>query len=367
MLRVHPRRARQLAGSRRRLAWLVRRHLLHVAVAGPGLALGHASGFGQSVDRFPELCLQQVQESTLRGFEPIGLSTFDGPDANPAITMWSRVSLRVLGLSPVEPAVASTFRAALPEAVPLAAAITDWNADTAVVELFDAAGESIWTIRLPSGATAKTPAPAAALRASGALRTREGWVRAHRATAARADTAAIVLAGSGRPDPSGEFALLRAAAPGTEETGRRRIDRVLHMRPDAGGGVLVTEAAFPFTTIAYTRRGIETWRASPAPDELRDLLGETDLRYVIATPAIAVDNATLNTFVALRSGRRISALRFPGDVSARYRDLPSGLAFLGALPAHRLLVATRSGEPYTLVLFRWRWTDQRHSCTQPPT
>ena len=346
---------------------LIRCRLVHVALTAPGLALGPASGYGQSEDRSPELCLQQVYESTLGDFEPIGLSTFDGPDANPAITMWSRVSLRVLGLSPVEPTVASTFRAVLPEAVPLAAALTDWNADTAVVELFDAVGESVWTMQLPSGVTAKSPAPADASRASGALRTKAGWIRSHRPTVARADTSVIVLAGSGRPVPLGEDAGLRAAAPKTGETSPRRIDRVLHMRPGTGGGVLVTEAAFPFTTLAYTRLGVETWRVSPEPDELRDLLEETDLRYVIATPAISVDDAALNTFVALRSGRRISALRFPGGASARYRDLPSGFAFLGALPAHRLLVATRRAAPYALVLFRWRWTDQRQSCTQRPT
>ena len=255
-LRMRQSRAQQTAGPGGRSAWLIRRRLLYVAVAAPGLVLGHASAFAQSADRSPELCLQQVHESTLRDFQPIGLSTFDGPDVNAAITMWSRVSLRVLGLSPAEPTVAAMFRAVLPEAAPLAAALTDWNADTAVVELFDAARESVWTMRLPASVTArlptgviaKTPVPAGASRTSGALSTKAGWFRAHRATVARADTSVIVLAGSGRPDPPGGFAGLRAAAPGTAETGRRRIDRVLHTRPGTGGGVLVTEAETEATT-----------------------------------------------------------------------------------------------------------------------
>ena len=346
-----------------------------------GLVLGHGVGFRaepaetvgvlrqpahRPVRASAQLCLRQVHEHVLPSFEPVGLTASGGEGRRPGITMWSRNELLVAALSPDGPAVETTYRATLPGVRPLAAALTEWTDGIPVVEVFDAAAESVWTVRLPASEPTQVPAPAGASGASGVLRTKAGWIRAHQTTAATVDTSAIVLVGPVENGPVRDVATHEAAAADTRSLVRRSIDRILHMRPRLDGGVLVTEAAFPFTTIAFTQRGNEVWRAAPEPDELRDLLGETDLRYVIATPAISVDDAVLNTFVALRSGHRVSALRTPGKASARYRELPDGLAFLGTFPDHRLLVATRSGPQYKLVLFRWRWIDERQSCTPTP-
>ena len=362
-----------MKGPGHRSTRLIRRRLVHVVVAAPGLALGHANGSGQSVDQSPELCLQQVYESTLGDFEPIGLSTFDDPDANPAITMWSRTSLLVISLSVAEPTIKSTFRAALSGVQPFGAALTRWNDATPVVELFDVSDGTIRTMELATDVVAETRTPpvtggasAGAASALGVLRTETGWVRAQRVMDPISDTSAIVLLGSGFARPSG-YPAPTSPLLGTAKVPTRRIDRILHVRRGIGNGPLVTEAAFPFTIVEFTSDGTEAWRVAPAPDELRDQLGEADLRYVIATPAIKADQALLNTLVALRSGRRVSALWLPDATSPRYRRIPDDLSFLGAIPSHRLLVATRSGQPYSLILFRWHWTDQNQSCTRSPT
>ena len=375
MLRMHRSRAQRMKDPGHRSTWLIRRRLVHVAVAAPGLALGHADGFGQWVDQSPELCLQQVYESTLGDFEPIGLSTFDDPDANPAITMWSRTSLLVISLSVAEPTIKSTFRAALSGVQPFGAALTRWNDATPVVELFDVSDGTIRTMELATDVVAETRTPPVAGGASagsagasalGVLRTETGWVRAQRVTDPISDTSAIVLLGSSFARPSG-YPALSSPPLGTEKVPTRRIDRILHMRRGIGNGALVTEAAFPFTVVEFTADGTEARRVAPAPDELRDQLGEADLRYVLATPAIKVGQALLNTLVALRSGRRVSALWLPDATSPRYRKIPGDLSFLGTVPSQRLLVATRSGQPYSLILFRWHWTDQGQSCTHAPT
>ena len=127
--------------------------------------------------------------------------------------------------------------------------------------------------------------------------------------------------------------------------------------------MFVTEAQFPFATVRFSREGVETGRVLPKPSDLRELLDEPDLRYVIATPPIAVDGALLNTFVALRSAQRVSALRLPDAEETRLRRIPSDLALLGAVPGHRLLVAARTGRPYRLVLLRWHWAKPGQTCS----
>ena len=332
--------------------WILWVSLL-VGITLPGVALGQADS--------TLLCIQQVYESPLADFEPVGLSTSEDVGPDPAITMWSRTDLLVVRVSPREPAVKSTFRAPLPGVEPIAAALTDWSDGKPIVELLDAPGEGIWTMEFATGETTQVAVAAGAASASGATRTGKGWVRAHRVPIRRADTSSIVLVGPGRGDPTIELML-----PKLVNVAQRRIDRILHVRPGYDGGVLLGEAAFPFTTIAFAPDGSETWRASPQPDEMRDLLGESDLRYVVASPAIALDDAVLNTFLAIRSGRRASALRLRNGASVRYRLIANNLAFLGTFPKHRLLVSTRSGQPYQLVIFRWRWIGQRESCAATP-
>lgn len=368
------RRAQRTVGSGRRPTWLIRRR--HLAVVAPGLALGPASGFGQSVERSPELCLQQVHESPLTDFEPVGLSIDEAFGSDPSVTMWSRTALLVIRLSAAEPTIKSTFRGALSGVQPLGAALTRWNGATPVVELLDAADGAVRTMELAASEVAETWAPpitggastgsAGSASALGVLRTETGWVRAKRALDPVSDTSAIVLFGSSFVRPS-RYPVPSSPLPDTAKVPTRRIDRILHMRRGIGNGALVTEAAFPFTVVEFTSDGTAAWRVGPEPDELRDQLGEADLRYVIATPAVKVGNALLNTLMALRSGRRVSALWLPGATSPSYRKIPGDFSFLGSISSHRLLVATRSGHPYRLILFRWHWTDQGQSCTHAPT
>lgn len=286
--------------------------------------------------------------------------------------MWSRTALLVIRLSAAESIVESTFRAALSGVHPLAAALTGWHDDAPVVELFEALAGVVWTMELASGKVEKaqtlvlkSEALAEGATGAGVMRNEMGWMYAQRVVDPFADTSAIVLVGSNSAGPVQDPGV-SSPLPAALKMSPRRIDRILHVRQGSEDGALVTEAAFPFTTVEFTPDGIETSRAAPRPDELRDQLGEPDLRYVIATPSLMLDGAALNTFIALRSGRRVSALRLPDSRSVRYREIPGDLSFLGMLRSNRLLVATRSGRPYRLVLFRWRWTDQRQSCTDSP-
>ena len=349
---------------------------LSVGIALQSVTFCHAHGFAPHTPQtaqLTQLCLQQVHESPLQDFEPVGLSVDEPRGSDPAITMWSRTSLLVIRLSAEEPVVESTFRAALSGVHPLAAALVGWHGGAPVVELLGATDETIQTMELSSGKIAETLAlhidggpSAGGASALGVLRTETGWVRAQRVTDSTGDSAAIVLSASKPARLSRDPAQL-ASALDAGKVSSRRIDRILHLRPGRNNGALVTEAAFPFTTIEFTSDGTEAWRVAPAPDELRDQLGEADLRYVIATPAIGVGHAVVNTLVALRSGRRVSALWLPDATSPRYREIPGDFSFLGAFPTHRLLVATRSGRPYRLILFRWHWTDRSQSCTHAPT
>lgn len=354
-------------------------HALAFSIALQSVAFGHVQGFATHVPQtgqLTQLCLQQVHESLLPDFEPIGLSVDEAPGSDPAITMWSRKSLLVIRLSAVEPTIKSTVLAALSGEGPLGASLTHWNGAAPVVELFAGSTGAVRAMDLASGEVVESQVRFSSRGQSaesvgvasglGVLRTEVGWVRAQRVTDPTADTSAIVLSGPRLAQQGGDPPL-SAPSLATEKVPPRRIDRILHVRGGVKDEALVIEAAFPFTVVEFTLDGIEKWRVSPAPDELRDRLGETDLRYVIATPAIKVGHAVLNTFMALRSGRRVSALWLPNAASPRYREIPGDLSILGAFPSHRLLVATRSGRPYRLILFRWRWTDQSQSCTHAPT
>ena len=307
------------------------------------------------------LCLERVHETPISDLDPIALSTSEGEGMPPTVTMWSRRTLLVIRLSPDASTVESTFRGSLPTGNPLAAAVVGWPGGAPAAEVLDGVNGTVWSVDLAAARAPEAEGSVAGPPPAGAMRTAVGWVRVVRTPDASGDSSAIVLLGGGLAN--------RAVGPGTPATagaGQRNIDQVIHVRPGARSAILVTEAAFPFTTVAFTPEGLEIWRASPSPQELRGRLDEVDLRYVVATPGVDVNGAVLNTFVGLRSLRRLSALRLP-DGTVRYEEIPGGLAFLGSFPRHRLLVATRSGDPYRLLLFRWRWTDRRQSCTTPQT
>ena len=321
------------------------RRALAFSIALQSVAFGHVQGLATHVaqtGQLTQLCLQQVHESPLPDFEPLGLSVAEASGPYPTITMWSRTGVLVMRLSPVAPAIESTFSVALPGMAASAAALTGWRDGRPVVEFIDPLTDTVREVVFPAGETvgerttiARGPKWMEAALSVGAMRTGRGWSRAQRVADPLADTSAIFFGGSNHPAPASDLAAPAAAAdaPGAP---RRRIDQILHVRPSVQEGALVTEAAFPFTTVGFTLEGIETWRVSPQPDELRTQVGEVDLRYVIATPAIAVGEAVLNTFIALRSGRRVSALWIPGSGSAKYREIPGDLAFLGAFQRHRL-------------------------------
>ncbi len=308
--------------------------------------------------RSTHLCLERVYETPVADLEPIALSTSEAEAVPPTVTMWSHTTLVVIRVSPEVPTVESTFRVTLPTRNPLAAAVVGWQGGAPTIEVLDAANGTVWNLGYPDlrhvDQIMQGPPPA------GAMRTAKGWVQAVRTADASGDSLAIGLVGAGLDDQAVE------GSPAVARARQRNIDQIMHVRPGAHGAVLVTEAAFPFTTVAFTPEGVEFWRASPSPQELRDRLGEVDLRYVVATPGVDVDGGVLNTYVGLRSLRRLSALRLH-DGTVRYEEIPGDLAFLGSFPRHRLLVATRNGHPYKLVLFRWRWTDQRQSCTTRET
>lgn len=311
----------------------------------------HAQGMA------PQLCLHQVSESSLPAFEPMGLSVFDDAVSGPSITMWSRTELLVMQLSSGAEAK-HIARAPLPSRDPLAVAVVRLDVGGAIADIFDARSGTIWTMNLASGRVIDSHLSASASLASGAAYSTSGWVRAHRSLDPTTRTSSVILA-----IPPAKELPVRIPARVGEATPPSGLDRSLHVRPDNRGGFLVQDARFPFLTTRFTRDGIEAWRGVPQPQDLRDRLEEADLRYVIATPALALDGAILNTFVALRSGRRVSALRFSTDHDIRYRTLPSEMAFLGVLPKSRQLIATRSDRPYRMVVFDWRWVDQRQRCT----
>ena len=308
------------------------------------------------------LCLWQVHQMPLPNFEPVGLTTTEAIGSGVAVTMWSGSGFFVAQLSTTGETIESLLQSVVPPFNSLSAALTSWGREGPVVEALDADTGDIRIINMATGKTATRRAIPGATAASAALREVSGWVRAHKVELAEADTSAIVIFGARARGTEGSV----TGEVVTEALGRR-IDRLLHLRLDGERRFLVQEAGFPFATIRFSGEGAETWRGLPKPEEIRDLLGEDDLRYVIATPAMSLDNAVLSTFVALRSGRRIAAIRQPNEASVRYREIPADLAFLGSFPTHRLLVGTRSGQPYELVVFSWRWIDQREPCTNPPT
>lgn len=317
-------------------------HAVLFSVALQSLTFYHAHGFAQEVPLtgpLEQLCLHQVHESGLQGFEPIGLSVEEASGPYPTITMWSRTGLRVMRLSPTEPAVESTFSIAVPGITAFTAALTDWRDGKPVVEYIDLSTEAVREIVFAAGGAESAGTPIVkgskgieVTLSGGAMRTRNGWALAQRIIDPLADTSAIFLSVPHVPTPAGNSAVPTALGASADATAtlHRRIDRILHVRSSADEGVLVTEAAFPFTTIGFTPQGTERWRVSPQPDELRNQLGEVDLRYVMATPAVAVGGAVLNTLVALRSGRRVSVLWTRGSTSARYREIPGDVSFLGA-------------------------------------
>ena len=333
--------------------------LAFVVLALPAPAFANAVADTSRQDHAGHLCLRPVLEIPIPSLQPIALSTSEARGMPPTVTVWSYTSLMVIRLSPDEPTIDSTYQASLPTPNPLAAAVVGWEDEGPIVEVLDATTGSVWTVEISGRNTTRAEESARGAPPSGATRMDEGWVRALRTESSVGDSLTIVMAGAGLARNG-----VAPSAQGNTTTHRRNINDVIHVRPGARSTVLVTEATFPFTLVRFALDGRQIRHASPVPRELRDRLNEGDLRYVIATPGVDVDGAVLNSFVGLRSLRRITALRF-SDGTVRYQEIPSDLAFLGSLRRHQLLVATRSGDPHRIALFRWRWTDQRQSCVNP--
>ena len=322
-------------------------------------AFGYSATAQLPSDGDARLCLSEVLTTELpAGFAPMGLTATENLGPDPAVTLWSRSSVLVIGLSPAERTVRHIAQADLPNVEPVAVALTAWTDDTPVVELFDVRGGAVWTLDLSTTTATRRAASNGVTSASGAIRQPSGWVRAHRRrqTVDGSPPIAIVGLGDGAAFANPDH---RAEVGGT----RRSIDGTLHIRPGPDGGFLVKEAGFPFATVAFTPEGDLAWYTYPAPPALRELLDESDLRYVFATPAVNLDRAVLSTYVALRSGRRVSALSLSEHLPARYRLIPVEHSFLAVLPEHRVLVAVRRSVPYTLSFFEWRWIGQRQRCT----
>ena len=305
-----------------------------------------------------QLCLNKAYQADLpSGFEFIGLTVSEDVGPKPVITLWSRSALHVLEISPTQPTVQSIASAMLFSIDPLSIVPVAWNDEGLEAQLFDALSGSIWTMDVATGHVTRVAGSVDSPPASGAIRGATGWVQAHKIVDVIADTAGITIVRVGQALPP-EYAVDSTMV---ARTGRN-VDRILHVRPLNDDGFLVSEAAFPFATVAFSSTGQELSRTYADVRQLRTLLAERDLRYVIATPTIALDGGVLSTFVALRSGQRVSVVRSPGGTDLRYGHLPEDLAFLANIRDHRLLVATRAGDPHQLLLYRWRWIDQRQIC-----
>lgn len=305
-----------------------------------------------------QLCLNKVYQFDLpSGFEFIGLTVSDDIGPEPAITLWSRSAIHVLEISPIQPTVRPVASATLFNIDPLSIVPVAWNDENLEAQLLDASSGSIWTVDVATGHLTEVAGSVDLPPASGAIRDPDGWVQAYKIVDVVADTMGIAIVRMDQALPP-EYVVDSTMG---ARTGRN-VDRLLHIRRRNDDGFLVSEAAFPFATVAFTSTGQELWRTYADVHQLRGLLAERDLRYVIATPAIALDGGVLSTFVALRSGQRVSAVRSPGNADSRYGRLPKDLAFLAGIRDHRLLVATRAGDPHELLLYRWRWIDQRRSC-----
>ena len=305
------------------------------------------------------LCLSEVLTTELpTGFVPMGLTATEDLGSDPAVTLWSRSSVLVIGMSPGEGTVRHIAQADLPTAEPVAVALAAWRDQMPIVELFDVQGGAVWTLDIGTMTATRGAASTSAASASGAIRQPSGWVRAYRRGQPGDSLSRITIV-----PPGARPAVENSNDHTTVSRKPRSIDETLHVRPGPDGGFLVKEAAFPFATVAFTREGDLKWHSYPVPRELRETLGESDLRYVFATPAVNLDGAVLNTYVALRSGRRVSAVKSSDQMAARYRLIPSEHSFLAVLPEHRLLVGTRRSVPYMLSLFEWRRISQRQRCT----
>ena len=322
-------------------------------------AFGHGIAAQRPADGDARLCLSEVLTTELpTGFVPMGLTATEGLGSDPAITLWSKSSVLVIGLSSSEQTVRHVAQAELPTPEPIAVALAAWSDQTPVVELFDVEEGAVWTLDTGTMTATRSAASSGATSVSGAIRQPSGWVRAYRRRQPSDGPPAITIA-----LPGVRSAFGNPSQRTTVSRKPRSIDETLHVRPGPDGGFLVKEAGFPFATVAFTREGDLKWHSYPLPRELRELLDESDLRYVFATPAVDLDGAVLNTYVALRSGRRVSAVKLSDQASVRYRLIPSEHSFLAVLPEHRLLVGTRRTVPYMLSFFEWRWTSQRKRCT----
>ncbi|MYA32286.1 MAG: hypothetical protein F4164_12395 [Gemmatimonadales bacterium] len=338
--------------------------VLPVVFLAPVSVIGQQSGpdaRGDRVDDNHRLCLSQLGESPLPAdFEFVGLTVSEAAAADPVITMWSRSELLVEKLSAdsANAVTEAVARIPLKDVTPLSAALVAWEDGKPVMELFDPRNGNIWTGNGTDGEFTRTSAPPGSAVASGAIRDESGWAWAQKSLDPVADTTRILVSAGGRARTPDQLTTLRRP-----DEPQRGIDRLLHLRSDGNDGYLVQQAGFPFATIRFGQENEESWRTYPSPDELRDVLGETDLRYVIATPSVALGDAVLTTFVAARSPHRVSSLTFGRGESTRYRAVPDDLAFLTALPKHKLLIATRAAVSRRLVFVRWRWIDQRQTCS----
>ena len=314
----------------------------------------------QSATDDRRLCLSQLGESPLPAdFDFVGLTASEDEDVgtDPVITLWSRSALLVATLSH-QVAATVVARVPLTDVVPLSAALAGWDDGGLIVELFDPRDDALWTANAATGEMTRAMAPTGSVQAAGALRNDAGWVWAQQLRDPLADTSRILISAGGQEGIAG-----RLSAGFVRDEPQRGIDRLLHLRSDGRGGYLVQQAGFPFGTIRFASDGEETWRTYPEPEELRALLGETDLGYVMATPAVALDDAVLTTFTAVRSRRRISSLTARYGRPARYQAIPADLAFLAVLPQHGVLIGTRAADSRRLIFLGWRWIDQRQRCT----
>ncbi len=336
------------------------------------LAIG-ASVLGSTPRNHPirvaeRLCLTEFETVVLaEGFKPTGAAVSYVEDKRPALVLWSPEAVAILRTRSdwnrgLESAVMIPLPPGLtPQSVGIAPPPNDLAHQGLALEVVDAGSSSIRRFAVADGvelAGSRAIAPGT----DASLRGEHGWIVGARTFPSTDDEyaeAEIVLA---RPFLDGGDTSLPAWS-GRDWSGAYQDPArgLLRMRRGYPSGVIATETTYPFVVALIGSDGHKIWSYAASHDSLRRLLSEPDLEYVIATPAISLDRGALQTFVALRSGRRIAAIHVASGPT-RFRYVPPSFSFLASLPNSSVLFGARALEPYEIVSYLWAWTPDWQAC-----
>jgi hypothetical protein len=110
----------------------------------------------------------------------------------------------------------------------------------------------------------------------------------------------------------------------------------------------------PYETLVMDTKGEVQQRFMPSPEGLVPQ-GISDSSLFLALPALPLDRGFLQTYVDLRSDRRILVL-FDSDGSERRRTtLTVPIGYVASLPASKQLLAIRRVVGTEVVVYEWQW------------